>query len=388
MPSRVVDGEAVWTSKKLRKIPEKYRLHYANWLPLAEANGTFEFDYEMIWSRVYAYLCPEITPEIVKEIAEIFVDAGLIYKWKEQGKTWGYFRGMEKPGRLPAKTHQDRYKNLPPSVPERSGIVPDNPGEVGNSPEGFGIGIGSGIGKGIGSGVGDRQVSSKIRELCLTLLDKEAEPERHYKQKLGDLVRKQGAGNGWKVSEAFEHWAGDTAVSGAIPDYPVSKFLATAKGYLSVVSADKAESAAAAPGIITNLLNQLALETDAKVTFGESAKPIFSMWLRDYSETEIIQAFRYFYQQITDENGLKWAAKEFVDKGLQILYTLRKQRLDAEAQDRSVSEQIEIDRAQVAADLAAIAAQEAEEDALVELKPPVEEEPLAKNAADNGTLGV
>lgn len=40
MPRRIVDGEALWTSGKLRRVePEKFRLHCANWLPMAEANG-------------------------------------------------------------------------------------------------------------------------------------------------------------------------------------------------------------------------------------------------------------------------------------------------------------------------------------------------------------
>lgn len=381
MPCRVVDGEAVWTSKKLRKVPEKYRLHYANWLPLAEANGTFELDHDMIWSRVYACLCPSVTSEEVKEIAKMFVEVGLIYKWNEHGKTWGYFRGNEKPGRLPAKTHLDRYKNLPPFVPDKSGIVPDNPGESGISPEGFRFGIGSGIGLDKVR-IGDRQVSSKIREQCVALLDKEAEPEKHYKQKLSDLIRKQGSGNGWKVFAAFEKWAADTAASGADHDYPISRFLSAAKGYLSVVSEDQRTDTIVPPSAVTDLLNELAAASDLSVTFGERFKPIFSMWLRDYSAAEVLSAFRQFYQQLLEQNDdLKFAAKRFSEEGLQILYVLRKQRQEAETKDRLVSEQIERDRARIAAELAEIDRQKAEEDALIELKPPVEDE----NALQNGS---
>ena len=43
MPKRVVDGEAVWTSRKLKMIePEWVRGEYTNLLPLALANGVFE----------------------------------------------------------------------------------------------------------------------------------------------------------------------------------------------------------------------------------------------------------------------------------------------------------------------------------------------------------
>ncbi len=54
MPKRIVDGEALWTSSKVRRLPLEYRFHYANWIPLAAANGVFEIDLDSIRSRVYA----------------------------------------------------------------------------------------------------------------------------------------------------------------------------------------------------------------------------------------------------------------------------------------------------------------------------------------------
>ena len=115
MPKRIVDGDALWLSEKIRSLPEEYRLHYANWLPLAEANGVFEADIYRIQAKVYAYMMPEIDPEMVNKILKAFTDAGLLKVWREDNKNWGYFVGIEKSGRLPALGHLSRYKNLPPS---------------------------------------------------------------------------------------------------------------------------------------------------------------------------------------------------------------------------------------------------------------------------------
>ncbi len=117
MPKRVVDGDALWLSEKVRSLPEEYRLHYANWIPMAEANGVFEADIYRIQAKIYAYLMPEVTPEIVASILKAFTEAGLVKQWREDDKNWGYFTGIEKSGRLPPLGHLSRYKNLPPSPP-------------------------------------------------------------------------------------------------------------------------------------------------------------------------------------------------------------------------------------------------------------------------------
>lgn len=130
MPKRVVDGDALWLSEKVKKLPEKYRLHYANWLPLAEANGVFEASADRIRARVYAYLCPDFSEKDVTVVLQSMIRAGLVKIWEEDGKTWGYFIGIEKSGRLPSIKHLPRYKNLPPNPPilDESGTVPDSPG--------------------------------------------------------------------------------------------------------------------------------------------------------------------------------------------------------------------------------------------------------------------
>lgn len=119
MPKRVVDGEALWLSEKVKSLPPQYRMHYANWIPLAEANGVFEANPERIQARLYAFLMPNITIRQVKNILSLMIAAGLVQVWEEGGKTWGYFIGIEKAGRLPSLKHLDRYSSLPPAPPIR-----------------------------------------------------------------------------------------------------------------------------------------------------------------------------------------------------------------------------------------------------------------------------
>jgi hypothetical protein len=120
VPKRIVDGEALWTSTKVRRLPLKYRLHYANWIPLAAANGVFEVDFDAIRGRVYAAsLRPPFTSKNVYEVACEFVTVGLLQIWQtDDGKVWAYFIGIHKSGRLPGTAVLSRYPSLPPGHPK------------------------------------------------------------------------------------------------------------------------------------------------------------------------------------------------------------------------------------------------------------------------------
>lgn len=122
MPKRILDGEALWLSNKIKHLPEQFRMHYANWIPLAEANGVFEADPERIRARVYSFLLPDFSIKQVKQVLDNFVRVGLVNLWEEDGKKWGYFNGIEKSGRLPELRHLSRYKNLPPAPPVQDNI--------------------------------------------------------------------------------------------------------------------------------------------------------------------------------------------------------------------------------------------------------------------------
>ncbi len=104
MPKRVIDGEALWQSSKLRKVPAHYRVHLAWLLPLALANGSFECSPELIWSQCYSFMCPDFTRDDVSKMLDALEEAKVLFRWPVNGKIWGVFTGYDKPGRLPQGT--------------------------------------------------------------------------------------------------------------------------------------------------------------------------------------------------------------------------------------------------------------------------------------------
>jgi len=163
MNKRILDGAALWKSDKIARIqPEWMRAEYANWIPLALANGSFEADPRRIWATVYSYNRPDISFDDTEEIRREFCRVGLLFLWPDEasGKIWGYFTGIEKPGRLPAKSRLDKkhepigptppvdalrsYTELTRSKPLDAAAVSQ---WLANGCLGFGIGIGLGTGK-------------------------------------------------------------------------------------------------------------------------------------------------------------------------------------------------------------------------------------------------
>ncbi len=136
MPCRIVDGDAWARSRKIKDgVEEKYRKDYVLWLTLAEANGTFECDLEQIHADLYAFQLPATKMKHVRKMFEQFLRAGVLVTWQDRGKTWGYFPGSEKAGRLVSKEHLKRYKDLPPFYP---GLVRDTSG---SPPAWLGVGL-------------------------------------------------------------------------------------------------------------------------------------------------------------------------------------------------------------------------------------------------------
>lgn len=131
MPARVVDGDAIWLSDKVGALKPEHRAEYSYLIPLAEANGVFEADPNRIWARAYSFHRSGIDPGWVRDLFSDFQRVDLLRTWVEAGKTWGWWTGIDKSGRLPGKEHIKRYKNLPPNPPLRireDDFVPDNPG--------------------------------------------------------------------------------------------------------------------------------------------------------------------------------------------------------------------------------------------------------------------
>jgi hypothetical protein len=184
MNKRILDGVGVWKSDKIARIqPEWIRAEYANWIPLALANGSFEADTRKIWSTVYSYNRPDISFDIVEEIKREFCRVGLLFLWQDEGsgKIWGYFTGIEKPGRLPAKSRLDRKHEpigpIPPADALRSyreltrskALDADMVSQwLANGCLGFGFGSGLGIGLGVGKTSSQKTASTSTTSEAVT----------------------------------------------------------------------------------------------------------------------------------------------------------------------------------------------------------------------------
>lgn len=116
MPARIIDGDALWRSDKLSHVnPPSFRAEYANLIPLALADGTFECNARRVWADVYSYNRPDITVAAVEEILDEFEKVGLLTRQSdEKGKVWGFWVGIEK--RLPSESTRERYKKGMSSV--------------------------------------------------------------------------------------------------------------------------------------------------------------------------------------------------------------------------------------------------------------------------------
>jgi len=105
----MVEGEGIWLSDKIAKLPEKFRAEYANILPLAMADGIFKCEPRRVWSTVYSYNRPEISVEYVTEMLNVMEGIGLIFRAELDGQKWAFFIGIDKPGRLPEPSKRGRY---------------------------------------------------------------------------------------------------------------------------------------------------------------------------------------------------------------------------------------------------------------------------------------
>lgn len=140
------------------------KAEYANLLPLAMANGTFEANPEKVWSKVYSYNRREISPEQVAAMMDELERVRMVFRWKDpSGKQWGYFIGIDKPGRLPPASrirgaHELRGPEPPMLMIQqfiKEGGTDGQPMAIQDVLGGYiGFGVGSGLGVGIGSGSG------------------------------------------------------------------------------------------------------------------------------------------------------------------------------------------------------------------------------------------
>lgn len=156
MPSRMIDFDALWTSDKLASCKEAFRVEYVWLYGLADANGCFEINVRSIHSRVSS-IRPKLSMNRITAILEEFHQKGLLFIWNAD-KTYGYWTGSNKKGRLPKESERHRFKRLTQPVPTEelakyeSRFTHTAVATV--SLLGVGVGVGSGLER-IGSGVGE-----------------------------------------------------------------------------------------------------------------------------------------------------------------------------------------------------------------------------------------
>src|SRR5665213_506256 len=119
MPKRVIDGDALWTSNTLDKVPEKYRGEYSWILPLSQVNGCFECSPRLVWRTCYAGVRPDWTVADVTAMLDEFEKAKMLFRFEYDGNPYGFFPGIQKEGRLPKPS--DRLKS---AKVWQSGMVP------------------------------------------------------------------------------------------------------------------------------------------------------------------------------------------------------------------------------------------------------------------------
>jgi hypothetical protein len=115
MPSRMIDFEALWTSDKLAACKETVRAEYAWFYGLADAHGCFEINITAIHSRVSS-IRPKLSAARIATILNEFHRHGLLFIWYVD-KTYGFWTGSDRKGRLPPERDRHRYKSLAPRVP-------------------------------------------------------------------------------------------------------------------------------------------------------------------------------------------------------------------------------------------------------------------------------
>ena len=210
MPKRIIDGDALWVSEKLTLVPVKYRAEYAWILPLAQVNGCFECSPMLVWRTCYSALRSGWTVAKVAKMLNAFEAAKMLFRFRLDEKTYGFFIGIQKDGRLPrpsdrirsikfwqqglvpeeelasflgvtvAKVREDYHDEIATnSRVGRGGVAEDTRrirGEVAETPL-TGIGIGKGKGEGEGEGEGSSSgISSGTGEQPTPDQEEEDEP--------------------------------------------------------------------------------------------------------------------------------------------------------------------------------------------------------------------
>ena len=360
MPARVVDGDAIYLSGKVKKLKPEYRAEYSYLIPLAEANGVFDVDPARIWATAYAYLRDGIDPEWVEELLADLERVDLLRTWTEGGKRWGYWTGIGKSGRLPSKEHLTRYKNLPPNAPPEicsEESVPDNPGL---SRPGIGIGLDRiGIGLEPAAQENEDTFNNDGQGEEMKLKDELTRIAANHGAKAGgykttwDEIKSLGIAHGTgAVSTDFtafmEEYHGDDFPKGAVVAYLryAPDRLVADSAPAAVVSKDPQ---------VTGLVREFTYLSGNKVMFQGRQKVALAELLKEYTPEELTAVFKTYLdsKDLEDPYTLKFVTQNYLDAADGLAYSARKQKQEAEEaktqRDAAVvkmQEQAELERKQ------------------------------------------
>ena len=319
MPKRVVDGDAVWRSKKLKQMSPQFRAEYANLVPLAEANGVFEMDVDRVWSDVYSYNREDVTVETVAQILTELEEVGLLRVWKEDGKTWGYWEGIHKSGRLPKASELLKYKNLPPNPPPQTSISGDSAEDSRILSPRFGIGLVLDR-----SGLGEEPQDENTE--ILETLEQDGQEEMKLKKEIqavcaGYGVNGKGFPDTWEQMSALEIAHSRGAVvrdftefmsENRGDDFPrgaVSAYLRTAYSRLSE-GGTSVQSAAKAPEV-QELVRTLSRASGGQIDFLDKHRARLGEVLKEFTAEEITTGFKNWLADQDEADLPKFGAGKF-----------------------------------------------------------------------------
>lgn len=351
MPKRMVDGDRIWTSDKLRSVePEEWRFHYTNLLPLALANGSFECTPGRVLRDVYFYLRPSVCLEDVENILREYERVRLLFRWRdEHGKVWGFWVGITSEGLLPAKAHVDRGdykkgKEPPADLLQKfidgeieSGLLPTTPGpppvlplELTTLPP---VGVGKGrlgkdrIGKEFvefnSEGV-DMKIKNEMQAVCAGFGVKPG----GFNSTWSD-VKDLGVGHSVGAvvrdfTEFLEENRGDDYPNGAVPVY-----LRTAHARLSDTTSS---SFSAKDPEVVKLVRNLSYLSGGRVVFVDKQKIRLAEVLKEFNVNEITEAFRLWLddQDLSDPKNVSFLAGKFSQIADQRSDTIRRMKQESE----------------------------------------------------------
>lgn len=311
MPKRIIDGEALWTSQRVKRLKPENRLHYPYWIAMTWFNGVMEADMEAVRSKCYSYMFPEVTVDRIADIFADFVDTGLVGTWEQDGRTYAYFRGSDATGRTLPPSEKKNYKQ--PSW------APNPPEDVRKGEE--------------------MSIQKKINAIYLA-----AKAKALPRNSTGwDRIKEHSAAyKDTAIVSDFKVWLADfgsydyddpvAAYAKALPTRVTGPECVNA----SLVSAH--DAAIQRAGLSSDDLVDAILDVcQGELTFDQKSKKVLVDLMEEgYTEAELLSAFRTFYDQNqNDAFKMKMGVKLFVESADQLVRFARRKALkDVQTKDQ------------------------------------------------------